>query len=550
MASGLFDAGDVVIASVGDLASSASASGQLLPRQQARLALTGTGLVEAVHVRDGDHVRAGDVLVQLETDALARAVETARQNLAIQEATLAELLKDPDSRDVAAAEAAVANTQAQLDDLLAGPSEEELAQAQAALVSAQTRMDDLLAGPSVEELAQARAALTSARANLKAAEARTAALDDQLVAAQNDIHNAQTQKDRARDAYEQLVWNDWKAGVSWGPYSPAGVAVKKAQVSMDWAIANRTLTEININDSGIRSVQAQVAQAEANLALLTEDKTVQIAAVRSQLARSEKNLALLTEEKTVQIANARAQVAQAQASLERLMDGASEEQVATARARVEQARISLQDAQAVLDKAALVAPFDGLVTDVYVAIGEQASGPAVELVNTDSMHVVLDVDEVDLGEIEVGQETRVDLEAWPELEFEAEVASIAPQAKNIAGTVTYEVWLSVDWGSDPDAGGIPILTGMTANADLITGSRENVLLVPNQAITADRDEGTYYVYRVSGEDVREVRVTIGLRDRTHTEITSGLQEGDEVVIDYAGARDAGGFGRRGPFGGG
>jgi multidrug efflux pump subunit AcrA (membrane-fusion protein) len=163
---------------------------------------------------------------------------------------------------------------------------------------------------------------------------------------------------------------------------------------------------------------------------------------------------------------------------------------------------------------------------------------------------VLDVDEVDLGEIEVGQETRVDLEAWPDLEFEAEVASIAPQAKNVAGTVTYEVWLSVDWGSDPDAGGISVLTGMTANADLITGSRKNVLLVPNLAITADRDEGTYYVYRVSGEGVQEVQVTIGLRDRTYTEITSGLQEGDELVIDYAEARDAGGFGRRGPFGGG
>jgi multidrug efflux pump subunit AcrA (membrane-fusion protein) len=74
---------------------------------------------------------------------------------------------------------------------------------------------------------------------------------------------------------------------------------------------------------------------------------------------------------------------------------------------------------------------------------------------------------------------------------------------------------------------------MTANADLVTAERKDVLLVPNRAITADRETGTYYVNRIDGEHTEQVQVTIGLRDSQYTEIISGLQEGDSVSIAEA-----------------
>jgi macrolide-specific efflux system membrane fusion protein len=83
------------------------------------------------------------------------------------------------------------------------------------------------------------------------------------------------------------------------------------------------------------------------------------------------------------------------------------------------------------------------------------------------------------------------------------------------------------------AGDLPIRTGMTANADLITSERNGVLLVANRAITADRSAGKFYVHRLRGDTVEEVEVTIGLRDSNYTEITSGLDKGDELVLDYA-----------------
>jgi multidrug efflux pump subunit AcrA (membrane-fusion protein) len=71
---------------------------------------------------------------------------------------------------------------------------------------------------------------------------------------------------------------------------------------------------------------------------------------------------------------------------------------------------------------------------------------------------------------------------------------------------------------------------MTANATLTTDERQDVLLIPNRAITADRQTNKYSVKRVDGKETENVEVTIGLRDGQYTEVTSGLQEGDRVSI--------------------
>ena len=82
---------------------------------------------------------------------------------------------------------------------------------------------------------------------------------------------------------------------------------------------------------------------------------------------------------------------------------------------------------------------------------------------------------------------------------------------------------------------LPVRLGMTADADLITEARTGVLLLPSQAITADREAGTYSVNVVTtgGEGqqvITSTAVTIGLKDGDNTEITSGLKEGEQVLI--------------------
>lgn len=513
---------DIATAFIGDLSASASASGKLLPQRDAQLSLGTQGQVQALYVEVGDQVQKEDVLLVLDSEDLERAVASAEQTVAINQANLDSLLRDADPEDVAAAEAAIANAQTQLDDLLDGPSDEDLERARASLVSAQARLDDLLAGPTQAETDQALAALASAKAGLAAAQERYEALDDQMVIAQNDIHNAQLAIDQARDMYNMLIWSQPHVADSWGPYSPQAAALRNAQIGYDVAVANYTLTEIDANSSSLRSAEAQVAQAEAALAALTDERTAQIAAAEAQVAQAEASLADMLEEQTTQIAAVEAQLAQAKANLEKLLDGASEQQLAIAEAQLEQSRIALEDALDNLEAATLTAPFAGTVTAVHTAVGEYASGVVIELVDTASLRVVLNVDEVDIGTIMVGQSTRITLETWPDRELDGEVTVIAPKGRNVGGIVTYEVQLSLD------AGDLPILTGMTANADLVTAEKSQVLLVPNRAIIAERETQEYFVNKVVGESVEKVQVTIGMRDGVYTEITSGLQAGDRV----------------------
>jgi HlyD family secretion protein len=484
--------GQMVTAFIGDLSAKASASGQLVPQREATLALGISGRVADVFVKPGDKVAAGDLLAQLEADGLQRAVRSAEQALAIQEANLAELEEEAAAEDFAAAEAAVTSAQAQLDALLEGPSDEEVAATEANLRAAEASV-----WAAAEQRDQVAAGATAAE---------IAAAEAQLIQAELQFRQARDAHDATMRCFTTPAGDEVCPGL--GPFeeqtrytmAAAEKNLESAQAALDRLLAGADENQLGAANANVSAAAAQRDAAQAQLDLL------------------------LVPSSEAQLASARAQLAQAEANLAALSAGASEQRVAIAQAQVEQAVISLEEALDNLANTSLVAPFDAVVTAVYVEVGEFASGPAVDLVDTESMEVVLDVDEVDIGAISLGQEAVVTLETWPDEELTAEVVSIAPQATAMAEIVTYQVHLRIE------AGSLPLRAGMTANAELVTAQREGVLLVPNRAITADRGTGTYTVNRLEGDTVSEVQVSIGLRDNRYTEIRGGLAEGDQVII--------------------
>jgi HlyD family secretion protein len=513
--------GDIVEAFVGDLSARASATGRVTAAREADLALGVSGRVEEVRVQVGDQVQAGDVLVSLEDDALARNVATAEQNLVIQEANLAELQAGATAAEIAAAEAQLASAQVQLDDLLAGPTEEEIASAQANIDAAQANVWS---------------------ASAQVGQASTGVSEVEIAAARQQVTAAQAAYDVAKEAHDRTL--ECFEGPNEEEVCPLlGPTEENARRQRDQAAADLATAQAQLDALLAGPDQNVVSGAQAGVS----------AAVANQEAAEAQLELLLRGSGAAQIAAAEATVAQAQASLDSLITGATAERIAIAEAQVEQARIQLAEAQETLANASLTAPFDGVVTEVFVVKGETAGGVAVRLVDANNLTVVLDVDEVDVGEMAVGQPAVITLESWPDLEFESEITAIAPSATTNTGSalVTYEVHLSLQ---ETD---LPVRIGMTANASLITSERENVLLIPNAAINVDRSSGTYSVNLVQtdaegNETTTEVEVTIGLRDNTHTQITSGLQEGDRVMIGNAAPVEDvfGGGPGGGPFGGG
>jgi HlyD family secretion protein len=518
---------DTTVVLVGALSDTVSASGKMVAQRDAALSFSAPGRVTDIWVEVGDFVQAGDPLAQLETDALQTIVRSAELSLAAQETNLAELLSPAEDYELVSARASVASAQAQLDDHLAGATELERADAQASLVSAQAQLDDLLEGASATELAQAQASLASAQAALEVEQANYAALADQFTVARVSLDLAAVDLKSAQYFYDALK-NDWQHK-DYADFSPEAETLQDAQAAYDVALARYTLAAAGLDDSALSSAEAQIAQAQANLEALTEEQTVAIAAAREQVARAQAGLEALTEERTTQVASARAKLAQAEASLINLAEGASDEAIAAAQAQVEQARLHLADAQERLDRATLRAPWSGVVSAVHVEVGEWANGLAVALIDADSLHLELDVDESDIQSITLGQPATITLETWPDRELAGQVTTITPRAQTQSGIVTYEVHVQLDTQD------LDVRAGMTADADLNTASQEHVLLVANKAITADRTQGVYYVYRrgsASGDDAERVEITVGGRDKDYSEVTSGLQEGDELLIDY------------------
>jgi HlyD family secretion protein len=469
---------ETVEAFIGDLAANATASGSLVPAQTAVLNAPATGRVVDVAVRPGQAVDAGAPLLTLDTADLELNRLSAELDVRQAEASLADLLAPPTAAELAASEAAVASAQAQLDDLVAGPTATELASLESSLRSAQSSL---------------------ASANAELVRSQNSVTDADIRAAEAAVASAQLQLQSAQDANEELT---------------------NAATDQQLRSAQQTLA----------SAQARLDDLRGGADTAAAQGGVSAAAARLESAQAEFDRQTAGPSAS-QLASAEATLADAQASLESLRGGPTQAQIDAAEASLAQAQVALADAEAALADATVRAPFAGVLAAVNVQPGEIASGRVAELVDLSSLEVVLQVDEIDVGSLSVGQPATITLESYPDVVIDAEVASISPAAvvNQSTGLVTYDVRLRLGETS------LPLLAGMTVNADLVTAEKEGVLLVPNAAIQVNRNNGTYSAFLISGETVEEVPVTIGLRDANYTEILSGLSAGDQLSLSGGGS---------------
>lgn len=487
--------GEIVTAFIGDLSASATASGQIEAQRKAALALSGAGEVAEVYVAVGDTVQTGDPLLKLDTAELERALVSAQHALAIQEANLATLLAPASAADVFAAETAVASAQASLQDLLDGPNQDEIAAAEA-------------------DVRAANADVATAAAQL--ADLQDGASEDELLAAQIALNLAQQDATSAAEQHSTILVTEPNQFISEDRLADMEFAARTAavQANADLAAAQEAYDELANGDPN------SIAAKQASLAL----------AVASRDAAQIQLDMLLMEPTEAEIASAEASLASAAATLAQRQRGPSDHQITQAEVAVEQARISLRQAENALAEATLTAPFDGVVTAVHVNAGEMANGALVEMIDSGSLEVVLAVDEVDVGDITIGQPAVITLETWPNEEITGEVMAIAPKANNGASAlVTYDVFLRLG------ATDLPILLGMTADARLETVNLTDVLLVPNAAVNVDRTNGRYSVNLATvdenGNEVYvETAVSVGLHDAQYTQIVAGLSAGDRLLV--------------------
>ncbi|MHC5038674.1 MAG: efflux RND transporter periplasmic adaptor subunit [Planctomycetota bacterium] len=204
-----------------------------------------------------------------------------------------------------------------------------------------------------------------------------------------------------------------------------------------------------------------------------------------------------------------------------------------AQAQVDTDKIAVQLAEDRLQYTKVNAPISGVVTSRNVEPGQIISSgisnvgggtTILTLSDLSRMFVLATVDESDIGRVQLDQPTDVTADAFPEKVFPGRVVRIATRGVNVSNVVTFEVKIEVTEGK-----GSLLRPEMTANVEIVTEKKEDILTVPAEAIT--KKDGKPFVEVVGpGETTEEREVETGISNGTRTEIVSGLKEGETVRV--------------------
>jgi RND family efflux transporter MFP subunit len=220
---------------------------------------------------------------------------------------------------------------------------------------------------------------------------------------------------------------------------------------------------------------------------------------------------------------------------------------------VQAAIINLQRAKQALLKTELLAPFDGRITDInlragdmitqrYLVTGVPIDSYVIQLTNTNLVKMTGLIDEIDVVKIVDRPlselRTVVLVDAFPGRQFKGKVKFISPFGPTQAGGIQYYGTVQTTYSTykveitlDP-AEAAYLTGGLTATAEILINNLTDVLLVPKSAIAGQA--GSYTVRVLTDEKtglMEERPVIIGVQNREHVEVLSGLNEGEKVVLE-------------------
>lgn len=329
--------------------------------------------------------------------------------------------------------------------------------------------------------------------------------------------------------------------------SKASGIVKKLMVEAgDHVKAGQVLAELDREEieANVRASEAQLQSAEANMTAAQADlKRAEVDAEGvdvPMLKRAYERAQLMARDGVVSQANLddaqkayelgvnKQNVARAQFTVNKA-------KVAQATADVQRQRANLQQLKEQLSYTTVVAPIDGIILSRDVEIGDAVSsilvlGSSATLVmtlgDTQEVYVKGKVDESDIGKVYLGQPARIKVESFKDKSFTGKVTKISPMGVEKDNVTTFEVRVSIN-----NPGG-ELKAAMTANAEIILEEHKAVLMVPEAAIIYDRDKkASVEVPDTKGKDGKSKKtVTVGISNGAKTEITAGLNEGQQVIL--------------------
>lgn len=482
---------------------SVTGTGTLVPMAQVNVSFKVSGVLEEVDVKVGDKVKAGQVLARIDSTAEQNAVQAAQANLLT----------------------AQANLQAAQQPLTA----DQIAQLQHSLQTAQQSYND-----------------TVTQVNFTNTQDTTAVNNDQTqltndTQALNNSATYQQDKQNLTGAKNQLQTDTTKFntdGCQSQTYPYSGLCIADfTAVSTDQSAVNTDQNKVNADQTQVNADQNKLNQDT------TKQQQDQISGQRSE------------DQGAASVTNAQDAI--------NTQTVAKPNQVASAQAGLAQAQAALATAQQNLAATTLAAPMDGNVNSINGVVGEtvgpgsgvtpQAPGTSAPLPtaaaanafmvigNTSAMEAVVPFAEPDAAKLSFNQDATVTFDAVSSLTISGKVLAVASNATQQSGVVNYYVTVALNRTSNQ------LKEGMTANASVVVQAAQNALTVPNLAVT--HLGGLAYVNLYSKGQTIQTQIQTGVVGDQFTEVTGGVNEGDQVVIPSLRVPTSTGGSRGNPGGG-
>jgi len=317
------------------------------------------------------------------------------------------------------------------------------------------------------------------------------------------------------DAYKSLVSSQSSQ------INAASLTIESATQAYQNAVLNKEVAVANAYEAWRQAEVAldnAILTARNNVSNLELSRDQQIAAVEARLASAEKALLSAKAQFSSTAAPARAQ------------------DIALARAQISQAQAALAGVEQQLSETVLIAPLDGVITEVNYEIGEQfglGTKSMIVMLVDNSFNIEVDIAESNISKIKIGDEVDITFDALSDdFVIKGIVSFIEPARTLIQDVVYYKVKVEFEnlqtALAQIEAENFKLKAGLTSNVVITTDSRDKVLQVPARTII--EQDGAKIARVVENGEIVEKMVVTGLRgDDGLIEVLSGLEEGDQVV---------------------
>jgi len=464
---------ELVVATVdsGPVRQLVSVSGVTEAKQTADLGFPAPGYVDAILVKIGDTVDAGDILLTMNTSAL------------------------------------MADRQ----------------EALAALTKAKADKVELLAGPQLENRT-----VTSETVTLK-----EKALSTTKETEAKKVENAlNALRSAGLTAYTQNINEDAAAPTISGTYTCDKEGVYKIEIYASDAQSKYSYRLSGLEEGTFTAAIEQPSPLGAcGLRIIFDDTSRYDRSIWYIEVPNTTSNSYVTYKNAYELAKSQAESAIALAEQDLLLAKASalntnaparSEAVIRADASIVQAEARLARVDSEISDRTLRAPFTGTVTDLSIERGEiAASTPIITLLAASEFEMTARIPEIDIGKLEVGQKVEMTFDAKRDELVTGTITFISLQATEIDGVAYYKAYIEPD--SNPDW----MRSGLNADIDIIISKTENTLRIPKRFIT--EQGGTYTVRQQTGDIIATTTVEVTLTGNDGFVAITGLKEGDTVV---------------------